>query len=120
MSQAALTAGTTALNALSPAIPFATGAYKTADGAALPETYIVITEITGVPEQHADDVETQRTHRVQVSIFSRAGLAALPNVKGVMEAQGFRKGPERQLPYDQDTKHFGWSEDYFYTEVSNA
>lgn len=103
-----------ALASLSPSIPYALGQYLTASGADLPDTFIVYTEVSGVPEQHADNAETQRTYRVQVSIYARGGLLSLPNVDTAMLAQGFRKGPERQLPYDAETRHFGLAKDYYY------
>lgn len=103
----------TALSSLSPVIPYALGQYLTANGADLPATFIVYQEISGTPEQHADDVETHRTYRIQVSIFSRGGLVSLPDVDTAMLAAGFTKGPERQLPYDKETRHFGLAKDYF-------
>jgi hypothetical protein len=106
----------TALDTLSPAIPFALGQYLTASGADLPATFIVYQEITGDPEQHADDAEISRTYRIQVSIYARSGLVTLPDVDTAMLAAGFTKGPERQLPYGQDTRHFGLAKDYFYLE----
>lgn len=104
----------TALGTLSPVIPFGLGQYLTPGGGELPDTFITFTEISGVPTQHADDAETLRTYRIQVSIYARAGLVALPNVDAAMIAAGFRKGPERQLPYDKETRHFGLAKDYFY------
>lgn len=106
----------TALDALSPAVPYALSRYLTANNADLPDTYIVYQLISGVPEQHADDAETQRTYRAQVSIYARDGLVSLPNVDAAMLSQGFAKGPERQLPYDQESRHFGLAKDYFYLE----
>lgn len=106
----------TALASLSPAIPYALGQYLTANGADLPATFIVYQEILGEAAQHADDAETHRAYRVQVSIYSRSGLVSLPNVDAAMLAQGFTKGPERQLPYDLETRHFGLAKDYFYLD----
>lgn len=103
----------TALSALSPAIPHALSVYKTANGADLPDTFIAYTVVAGDAAQHADDAETLRSYRVQVSIHARAGLVSLPNVDAAMLAQGFNKGPERQLPYDQETRHFGLAKDYY-------
>lgn len=79
----------------------------------LPDRYMVYTLIDGVPSQHADDAETQRTYRVQVDIYDRAGLANLPDVDTAMLAAGFTKGPERGLPRDNDSGHYGLSKDYF-------
>jgi len=102
---------TTALNTLSPAIPFALGVYKTTS--ALPATFIAYQLIDGTPEQHADNAETERAYLVQVSIYARAGLVSLPDVDTAMLAAGFQKGPERQLP-EADTGHFGLAKDYVY------
>lgn len=107
---------TQALGQLDPEIPFAMGQYLTANGAPLPDTFMVYQEITGNPEQHADDAETARTYRIQVSIYARGGLVTLPLVDAAMIAQGFTKGPERQLPYDKETRHFGLAKDYFYLD----
>jgi hypothetical protein len=105
-----------ALVSLSPAIPYALGQYLTARSADLPDTFIVYTLISGVPEQHAENAETQRGYRVQISIYARGGLVTLPNMDTAMLAQGFIKGPERQLPYDPETRHFGLAKDYFYLQ----
>jgi len=80
----------------------------------LPETYIVYSLISGVGEIHADNLETARTYRVQVSIMSRSGLASLPDVDTPMLAAGFTKGPERPIPKDSTTSHYGLAKDYFY------
>ncbi len=100
-----------ALDSLSPAVPFAMDTYL---GDPLPDEYIVYQLIDGVPEQHADNAETARAYRVQVSIMNKSGLASLPNVDGVMVAAGFRRGPERPLLKDKDTSHYGLAKDYIY------
>jgi len=102
----------TALNSISPPVDYAMDDLI----GALPDTYIVYSLISGVPQQHADDAETARTYRVQVSIMSKNGLASLPNVDAAMLAAGFRKGPERALPKDSTTSHYGLAKDYFYLE----
>jgi hypothetical protein len=107
----------TAMESISPAIPFALGQYLTASGAPLPDTFMVYQEITGDPAQHADDAEISRTYRIQVSIYARSGLVSLPLVDAAMINQGFTKGPERQLPYDKETRHFGLAKDYFYLDA---
>lgn len=99
-----------ALATLSPAVPFAMDDFI----GTLPDTYIVWFLVDGAPEQHADNVETLRTYRVQVSIMNKTGLASLPGVDAVMLAAGFTKGPERELQKDATTSHFGLAKDYFY------
>jgi aminoglycoside phosphotransferase (APT) family kinase protein len=98
-----------ALDTLS--VPYGMGTYL-CDGK-LPDQYMTYTLVSGVPAQHADDAETQRSHRVQVSIFDRNGLADLPDVDAAMLAAGFEKGPERQLPRDDESGHYGLAKDYF-------
>lgn len=107
----------TALASITPVIPFALGQYLTANGASLPDIFMVYQEITGDPAQHADDAEIARTYRIQVSIYARGGLVSLPPVDAAMINQGFTKGPERQLPYDKETRHFGLAKDYFYLDA---
>lgn len=92
-------------------VPYGMGTYL-CDGE-LPDQYIVYSLVDGVPTQHADDAETQRTYRVQVSIYDRNGLADLPDVNAAMLAAGFEKGPERQLPRDEESGHYGLAKDYF-------
>lgn len=101
-----------ALNTISPAVAFAMAPYKSTTD--LPDQYLAYQEITSVPEQHADDAETERSYTIQVSIFSRAGLVSLPNVDAAMLAAGFVKSTERQLPQDQATGHYGLAVDYVY------
>jgi hypothetical protein len=106
---------TTALNTLSPAVPFGLAPYK-ATGE-LPDTYLAYQLITGTPEQHADDEERERSYTVQVSIFARAGLVGIPNVDAAMTTAGFHKGPERQLPQDRESGHYGLAKDYQYLQT---
>ena len=98
-----------ALETISPAVSFAQDVYI---GATLPDTYLVYTLISSPPEQHADNAETERSYRVQVSIFSKSGLASLPDVDTAMLAAGFRKSSFREIPRDKDSAHFGLAKDY--------
>jgi hypothetical protein len=104
-----------ALNNLSPAVPFGQDVYLMADGNP-PDTFLVYKLVSGGPAQHADGTETERVYRVQISIYSRNDLAAMPNVDGAMVAAGFSRGPERQLPFTDDTRHFGLAKDFFIKE----
>lgn len=104
-----------ALGTISPAVAFSLAPYKSTT---LPATYIVHQLIDGSPEQHADDAETERTYSVQVTIWSRAGLVGLPDVKTAMLAAGFMKGTERQLPQDKETGHYGLATEYVYSETT--
>jgi len=100
----------TALGTISPAVPFAMDDFI----GSLPDTFLVYTLISGVGEEHADNAETCRTYRVQVSIMKKSGHVGLPDVDTAMLAAGFTRGPERQLQKDSTTSHYGLAKDYFY------
>lgn len=100
----------TALNTLSPAVPFSLAPYKSTT--TLPDTFIAYQLIIDLREQSADDAEKERSYLIQVSVFSRAGLVTLPDVDTVMLAAGFEKGRERQLPQDPQTGHYGLAKEY--------
>jgi len=93
--------------------PFALDRYIPVSGTTLPDIFLTFILVTSVPGQHADNAETERVERVQVSIFSRTGLNGLPDVDAAMVAAGFVPGPYRQLPFDIQTGHFGLAKDYF-------
>ena len=103
---------TTALNTISPAVPFSLAPYKSS--AALPDQFMVYQLIVSVPQQNADDAETERSYLIQVSIFSATGLVSLPDVDTAMLAAGFEKGPERQLPQDPQTGHYGLAKEFMF------
>jgi hypothetical protein len=105
-----------ALGTLNPVVPFALKPYLTANGTPLPDTFIDFQLIDSAPEQHADNAETERSYQVQVSVWDTTGLAALPNVDGVMSAAGFKKSDQRQLTKDPGTGHYGLATDYIYLE----
>ena len=83
-----------------------------ASGETLPDQFLVYQLISAPPLQHADDRETMRIWRVQVSIFDRNGLSNLPDVTGVMVEAGFTRGPMRELEYDKNKRHFGLGMDF--------
>ena len=97
-------------------IPMAASTYIVESGDELPDTYMVYFVFSIDPEQHADDEETERTEAVQVSIYSRAGLIALPDVIGAMVTGGFTFIGGRELEYDLETRHFGLAFDFEYQE----
>lgn len=103
----------TALGTITPAVAFALAPYK---AASLPDVYMTHQLIVSPPEQHADDGETARSYLVQVTIWSRSGLASLPNVDAAMTAAGFMKADERQLPQDDESGHYGLAKDFVYLE----
>jgi len=97
-------------------VPMVANAYIDASGAELPDLYLVYFLVSSPPEQHADDAETLRSYRMQISIYQRAGLVGLPDVDGAMVAAGFTRGPQREIPYNQLTRHFGLALEYVYLE----
>jgi len=99
-----------ALATLNPAVPFGMDVFI----GSLPETYIVYFLVTDNPELHADNAETNRSHHIQISIYSHGGLVSLPDVDTAMLAAGFQKGQRLKLPYSADTQHYGIAIDYFY------
>ena len=105
-------------SALTPlGLPLAANRYMAATNAALPDLYLVYQLIASPPEQHADNVETQRSYLVQVTAWSRAGLAGLPDISGAMVASGFMAGSMRELPYSETTRHYGLAMDFV---ISNS
>jgi hypothetical protein len=96
--------------------PMAANRYIVATNAALPDLYIVYQLVSSPPEQHADNVERERSYRVQVTAWSRTGLVGLPNISGAMVAAGFMAGPKRELPYSETTRHFGLVMEFVITE----
>ncbi len=102
----------TALGTITPAVPFAMAPYE----GTLPDQYVVHQLITSPAEEHADNVETARSYTVQVTIWSKSGLVAIPDVDTAMIAAGFFKSDERQLPKDPDSGHYGLAKDFVYLE----
>jgi hypothetical protein len=99
-------------------VPYANQVYIPATGTDLPNLFLVFFLVTAPTAQHADDAETLRTNRVQVTTYSRTGLVSLPDVTGAMEAAGFTPAAKYQLAYNLETRHFGLATDYIYLEES--
>lgn len=97
-------------------VPMAANVMISETGEALPDLYLVYFLVSGPPAQHADDAETLRHYRMQVSAYNRAGLASLPDVDGAMTAAGFTRGPQQELPYNPQTLHYGLAFEYIYLE----
>lgn len=87
-----------------------------ATGVELPDEFLVYQMISNPAVQHADDEEKIRSYRVQVSYYSRSGLAAQPDIDGAMLTAGFRRLPGREIPYNRETRHFGLALDYLFIE----
>lgn len=82
----------------------------------LPDQFIVYQMISSPPEQSANNVETLRSYRMQVTVYNRAGLISLPDVESAMVTAGFSKSMFRELPYNQLTRHYGLAMEFIYLE----
>ena len=102
-----------ALSTISPAVPHSTAPYK----GSLPDAYITHQLINSPPEQHADNVETERSYTIQITMWDKANIPSESSVDTAMLAAGFMKGDVRQLPQDPQTHHFGLAIEYFYLET---
>ena len=103
----------TALTSLT--VPVAANVYISPTPGVWPDTFVVYQLVSSVPEQHADEAETLRSYRMQVSVFARS-LIGLPGIDALMVAAGFARGPLRELPYDETTRHYGQVAEYVYLE----
>lgn len=97
--------------------PLAANTMILATGADYPDEYLVYQMISDPPGLHADDLEKLRSYRVQVSVYSRTGMASIPaQVETAMLAAGFTRLEGRELPYNTQTRHFGLAMDFNYLE----
>jgi hypothetical protein len=103
----------TALSTISPAVSYALAPYK----GTLPNAFIVHQLIGSPAEQHADNVETERSYTVQITLWDKAGIPSTTKVDTAMLAAGFQKGDIRQLPQDPQTHHYGLAIEYVYLET---
>lgn len=103
------------VSALAPlGVPLAASQMLVGSGESLPDLYLVYFLIDSPPLQHADNAEQLRNQRMQVSAYSRRGLAVLPDIAGAMTAAGFTHGPDRELPFDPITRHYGLAMEFNY------
>lgn len=95
--------------------PLAADQYLTTGSAELPNQYLVYQLISAPVEQFADNVEKQRSYRMQVSAYSRSGFTSLPDIAAAMVAAGWMPGPIRPIPYNPATRHYGLVMEFVYT-----
>ena len=107
----------TALNSLG--VPMAANVMLITSGADYPDLYLVYLLVSAPTEQFADNKETVRSYRMQVSIYNRNGLVSLPDVNSAMVAAGFMRSTMTELPFNQVTKFYGLSLEFIYTESEN-
>jgi hypothetical protein len=106
-------------SALAPlGLPLAANQYLAATGADFPEQYLVYRLISAPSEQHADNREIARSYVMQVTLYSLSGFddLLLAGVHQAMTAAGFNRGPMRELPYNQATRHFGLALEFNFLE----
>lgn len=94
----------------------AANVYLPASGADYPDEFLVYSLVTSPAEQHADDEEILRSYHVQISLYSRFGLVALPDIKTPLKAAGFVPADMRELERNANTGHFGLAMDFVFTE----
>lgn len=99
-------------------VPYAANSMVLKTGDDLPDVFIVYQLISSPPIAHAENIEIMRYYRMQLSIFSRNGLANIPNVTARMVSAGFTRGPITELPYNGETGHFGLAFEFIYTSDS--
>ncbi len=101
-----------ALGTVSPAIYFASAPYK----GTLPSAFVTHQLVTSPPEQHADNVEIERSYTIQLNFWDVSNIPSTSSVDAAMKAAGFEKGTVRQLPQDPQTHHYGLAVEYVYLE----
>jgi len=85
----------------------------------LPDTYMVYFLVDDPPKTHYDGKETSRTVRVQVGLFfrdKRMMITAPPEIEKAFKAEGFMRIGSGIIPYQKDTRHYGWRCDFRYYE----
>lgn len=97
-------------------LPLAANVWLAATAAEIPDAYISYFLVTSPPLSHADNAEMVRSYVVQVTYYSRAGLAGMPDIPAAMTAAGFTAGARRELPYNQQTRHYGLAMDFVYVD----
>jgi hypothetical protein len=106
-------------SALTPlGLPMAASVWIPANGADIPAQYLVYMELSGVGEQFEDNQEKNRLHHIQISYYSRNGFsgANLAALNGAMTGAGFTRGPTNDLPYNTDSRLFGWAAEFYFLE----
>lgn len=102
----------TALGTINPAVNYAAAPYK----GTLPNAFITHQLLPSLAEQHADNVETERSYTVQISLLDTAGIPSTTSVDTAMKAAGFHKSDMRQLPQDPQSHHYGLAVEFVYIE----
>jgi hypothetical protein len=89
------------------------------DAAQLPDTFIVYFLVDDPGNAWADGKETSHETRVQISLFYRDKsifLTVPDQIEAAFMAAGFTRVGSGRIPYQTDTKHYGWRCDFCYYE----
>jgi hypothetical protein len=104
-------------SALTPlGVTMAEGILLMPSGQELPDLFLTYILVDDVPNQFADNKEQAKASRVQVSCFCRNGLINLPDITGAMISVGFIRSNTTEIPYNQETRHFGLALEFVYQE----
>lgn len=85
----------------------------------LPETFITYQIIDSPNNSFADNQPTSKTTRIQLAFYSKKPAlkqSADETFKGIMLPAGFLRAGGRDLPYDHNTGHYGYTSDYRFYE----
>jgi hypothetical protein len=101
-------------------IPMAANVFISPTGDILPDLFLVYQLVDSPPLLHADDFEGMRYYRMQVTIYSRDGMSIYTSVANAMVDAGFTRSSMRELPYNNETRHYGLAMDFIYTTDSES
>jgi len=86
----------------------------------LPDRYLVYFLVDDVGETYSDGKETSHQPRIQVSFFyrSKEDYLTVPDaiVSAFTAADFTRSNSCGRIPYQTDTGHYGWHQDFYYYE----
>ena len=85
----------------------------------LPDTYMVYFLVDDPGRTWTDGKETSHEPRVQVSLFYRKkpiALAIPDQIEAAFMAVGFLRVNSSTIPYQPDTRHYGWRCDFRFYE----
>lgn len=85
----------------------------------LPDTYIVYFLVDDPGKTWANGFETSHVPRIQVSLFYRDNKVALTipdQIEAAFMAANFMRVGSGRIPFQEETKHYGWRFDFRYYE----
>lgn len=85
----------------------------------LPDTFIVYFLVDDTGVSYSDNTETSHEPRIQVSLFYRdksAFLTAPGQIETAFLSSGFTRVGSGRIPYQTDTRHYGWRCDFRFYE----